>query len=107
MARGSVFFVSLVSSAKELSESKPVKEKHKIVAPVIRAPDFGFFAPKRAKTPQAIGGLAVNASQRVLTGGQFFVNQECEDADDQNLQKHNQAIEVGHKANTAQVDGHL
>ena len=38
IAFGKVFSVSLVSSARELSESKPVNEKHSKVAPVINAP---------------------------------------------------------------------
>ena len=38
IALGNVFSVSLVSSASELSESKPVNEKHNNVAPVISAP---------------------------------------------------------------------
>ena len=38
IALGNVFSVSFVSSASELSESKPVKEKHSNVAPVISAP---------------------------------------------------------------------
>ena len=38
IALGKVFSVSLVSSASELRESKPVKEKHSKVAPVTNAP---------------------------------------------------------------------
>ena len=38
IALGNVFSVSFVSSASELSESKPVKEKQSNVAPVISAP---------------------------------------------------------------------
>ena len=38
IAFGKVFSVSLVSSASELSESKPVNEKQSRVAPVINAP---------------------------------------------------------------------
>lgn len=38
IALGNVFPVSLVSSASELRESKPVNEKHNNVAPVIKAP---------------------------------------------------------------------
>ena len=38
IAFGSVFSVSLVSSASELKESNPVNEKQSKVAPVINAP---------------------------------------------------------------------
>ncbi len=46
IALGKVFSVSLVSSASELNESKPVNEKHSNVAPVINAPYAGHFIPK-------------------------------------------------------------
>ena len=42
IALGKVFSVSLVSSASELNESKPVNEKQSKVAPVINAPTLVY-----------------------------------------------------------------